>query len=556
MWIALGATLLGMALGAAADSVQVDPIQFVIPAASWDPVRNEAGKMLGRNWEELGVTVELIELDYQGAAGRLGKAPFDDFGAWVFGFVSRPERLDPDVLLYWPFHSSGIGEDGTNYAGFSSDYYDELVTAQRREMDIEKRIELVKQAQEYINAEVPAKPLYHVVSAVAHSIGRFEGWTPMVGYNLWNVWNLLNLEPLTVDKTVKWARPTDLGSSNPLVFNAGLNPDVMRIVYDTLSRVGTDGKPVPSAAESWVAEDDTTILVNLRPGMTFHDGAPVTASDVKFSYEYMTEWSQPELSPFTKEFVQIDVVDDLTLRMHLAAPYPGVYQTTFAQVYILPEHVWSDVVDREGLASPFEWECPDPVGSGPFKWGYWRPDEEVYLEAFEDYYWPAKVNWRFIIVSNPETRFQAVMAGDVDYHERRLLPEQIADAQNNPNLELSILEDFGVYYQGWNCRILPGRDSYFRQALAYTFDYDFVVDVILKGWAVPGQSFIAPANSFWNNPDLDIPEFNLDTARDLLAAAGYQWDSQGKLCYPDTWVEADIRFRDAMDWPGQPSADG
>ncbi len=552
-WIVGIAVLLCVGVGLSVSALTpVDPIQFVIPAASWDPVRNESGKMLTRNWEELGLTVELIELDYAGSAERLGKPPFDDYSAWVFGFVSRPERLDPDVLLYWPFHSSNIGEDGTNYAAFSSAYYDELVTAQRTEMDIEKRRELVWQCQEYINQEVPAKPLYHVVSAVGHGIGRFEGWTSMVGYNLWHVWNLLNLRPLTDDKTVRFARHNDIGTSNPMNFMAGLNPDLMRLVYDTLTRIGTDGKPVSSAAESWEAEDETTILVRLRPNMFFHDGMPVTAHDVKFSYEFMTEWEQPELSPFTKAFEEIEVVDSLTLRMKLKDPYPGVYQTTFAQVYILPWHIWKDVLSFEGVTTPYEWENPDPVGSGPFKWGYWKREQELFLEANENHYQPPQVNFLFINLQNPEVIFQALMAGDIDFHERRLLPEQIEEAKGNLNIELSILEDFGVYYMGWNTRILPGRDSLFRKALAYTFDYDFIVDVILKGWAVAGQSFIAPANEFWNNPNLVIPPFDLDKARELLEGAGYQWDNKGKLCYPEVWENSEERFKDAPEWPGQP----
>jgi len=522
-------------------------MKFVIPAPSMDPVRNECGKMLARNWLELGIKVDLREFDYQGLYNTCSQPPFD-YDAFVLGFVSRPERLDPDVLLYWPFHSSGIGENGTNFAAFSYPEYDELVTAQRQEMDMDKRQELVWRCQEILNQYVPEIPLYHVLSVVVRSEGRFKGWTPMVGYCLWNPWNLLNLEPLTDDNTVKFGIAMgDIVTSNPFNFANGQNPDVMRLVYDKLARIGTNGTPVPSAAESWEILDPTTILVNLRHGMSFHDGVPVTAEDVKFSYEYMTKWEQPELSAYTKRFTNIEVTDDYTLKMTMDAPNPAILQTTFAMVYIFPKHIWEDVVEKYGLTNPIEWNNPNPVGIGPFKWGYWRPGEELYLEANENYYWPPKVNFLYLPFSNQEALFFALVNGDIDFHERRLIPEQALEAEQYPNLVTLEIPDFGVYYMGFHGRRLPGKDTLFRQALAYTVDYDFIVDTVLKGYGSRGYSFVAPVNEFWSDPYLVLQTFDMRLARELLAKAGYTWNKGGQLLYPETWRNAETRFQSSLE---------
>lgn len=506
----------------------VDEIVFPYPASSWDPVRFEAGNLLIRTWRDLGLSVEALPMNYSGVFSLISEAPHDDYNAWVFGYVSRPERLDPDVLLYRPFHTTG-----QNFQRFSYELYDEVVEAQRQEVDLEKRRELVYQAQEILNEQVPAIPLYHVTSIVAHSQGRFEGWTPMVGYNLFNEWNLLNLRPLTFDNTVKFARVSPLTSSNPLNFAGGHNPDIMKLIYDSLARIAPNGQPVPWAAESWEWLDNRTLLVNLRQGMVFHDGKPVTAEDVKFSYEYIDRWGVPELVPFTSVFTDIQVLDDHTLKMTMETSYPGVLQTTFSKVYILPKHIWEDVVQREGLDTPLKWNNPNPIGSGPFKWGFWRPQEELYLEPFEGHWQPPQVNFRFIPFANPEALWFAVQSGDVDYHERRLLPGQIDEAKQIRELGLSTKPDFGVYYLGFNLQILPFADFKFRQALAYAIDYDFIVDVILQGYGQRGESFIAPANEFWHNPNLDLREFDLERTRQILEEAGYTWDSRGRLHYPE-----------------------
>lgn len=532
------------------------PVELTVlyQSTSWDPIRNECGRTLTRTWEELGITVKAEELDYVALSTRIMKEPLDSFSAWIFGLVARPEYLDPDIHLSQRFDSANVGVDGTNFSGFSSAYLDGLIRAQRVEMDRDKRRSEVWAAQDYATQEVPMQPLYHVQNAQAHSVGRFDGWTSMIGYGVYNVWNLLNLTPLTADSTVRFAQVTDIGVSNPLNYNNGLTPDLMRLVYDTLARINTDGVPVRSAAQSWETVSDTEILVHLRPGMRFHDGNPVTARDVAFSYNYFNQWKIPEFYTVAKQVQGVEVIDDLTLKMTLVQPYPAVYQTVFAQIYILPQHIWDGMVEREKLASPLDWSCPNPVGSGPFKWGYWRTGQEVYLEANTDYYWPPKVNFRFMIFKNPEAVFMAVMGGEADFHERRLLPEQIAEARKNAKVEVTIAADFGVYYFGWNTRVLPGRDSLFRKAIAYAVDYDFIVNVVLKGYAYKGASFIAPANKYWSNPFIRLPELNLDTARSLLAAAGYQWNSRGQLCYPSEWELREYRFGDAPQWPGQPSA--
>jgi peptide/nickel transport system substrate-binding protein len=92
----------------------------------------------------------------------------------------------------------------------------------------------------------------------------------------------------------------------------------------------------------------------------------------------------------------------------------------------------------------------------------------------------------------------------------------------------------------------PFRDYHFRHAIAHTYDWSTIVDVILQGFGEAGTGTIAPGNTFWHNPDIPSEEleegtphwhqFDLDLARQILEDAGYRWDDQGRLHYPENYT--------------------
>lgn len=81
-----------------------------------------------------------------------------------------------------------------------------------------------------------------------------------------------------------------------------------------------------------------------------------------------------------------------------------------------------------------------------------------------------------------------------------------------------------------------------RLAIAHTVDYDTIIETILKGYGGPDGGFIGPSNQFWHNPEVDelrdtMLTFDLDLARDMLADIGYQWDEEGRIYYPEEFLE-------------------
>ncbi len=500
----------------------VPVLDFPFSSAAHDPIRNEIGLLLTQKWEELGIRVNPMPMDFDGYNAILVSG--EGYHAYIGGYVSRPERLDPDVLLFQPFHSASEN----NFQFYNNPEYDAVVDAQRSEMDIERRVELVHEAQQILARDLPAIALYHVAEVHFYNNRLFQNATPMVGQGLYNVWNLVDIEPTSDQRWMLMGEVESIDTPNPFGETTGANIEMLRLVYDLLARVGPDGSPEPWAAESWEVIDDVTVQVNLRQGMTFHDGAPVTAEDVKFSYDIQKEEGASIYKPFLEPISEVEIVDDHTLIFHLANPYPALFQATFAQIYILPKHIW------EGIPSPrADADNSQPIGGGPFRFETWLVDEEIRLPAFKEHWHAPKVDGLIQVnYANPDALFQGLVNEEIFMHDRRLLPAAIEQASGYEHLTRVDLVDFGVYPVGFNMSLPPFDSDEFRKAIAHTIDYDTIVNTILAGYGTPGGGFIAPANEFWHDPTVEFPQYDMALARQMLADAGYEWDAEGRLYFP------------------------
>ena len=518
-------------------STKVPPVRVLAPAASYDTRRWEATLLMANVWQELGFDVEVRGFpDFATLLSTVSSEP-SLWEAYVTGYLGRPQRLDPDELLYRPFHCSGIMEFGANLVGYCNPQYDAVVEAQRSTLNQEARRELVYRAQEILARDIPMFVLFHRRQVFAYNQSDFEHWTPVVGRGLWNLWNMLNVTPKTDDRTLTAGWATDIATTNPLALDAAVEP--LQWTYDTLARIGPRGTPVPWAAKSWSVIDDTTVDVTLRQGMRFHDGEPVRAQDVKFSFDFIKEHGAAghfpaALSPVEK----VQVLDARTVRFKLSEPHAPLFFTTFTLIYILPQHIWEVEVDRQGVDSPARWNNPAPVGSGPFKLIYHRRGEELLLEANKEHFHPPNIDALLIVAhSNIDAVFASLMSGTVDFPDRSIAALNVPEARAAPHLGLVDTPDHGISAMGFNLRRPPFNDLQLRRALAHTLDHDTVVEAVLGGFGEPGRGVIAPSNEFWHNPEWqrwfeEDYRFDKLEARRILEQAGYRWDGQGKIHYP------------------------
>jgi peptide/nickel transport system substrate-binding protein len=501
----------------------VPEIVFVFSTAEHDPARNEVGILLTNEWEKLGLRVKAQPLDYEKQVDLYKSG--EGFNAFTLGYDGRPERLDPDVLLRRIYYT------GLNYMGFSDPEVDAMIDAERAEMDINKRQEIVFKIQEVVASDgyLPTVVLYHDSDVDAYNSELWENVSMAPGQGTYNYWTLMQATPKTDHKNFRVAHNELPVNLNPFFETSGSDTEVMRELYDTIARVGLDGLPTPCAAESWEVVDPTTIHVVLRQGMKFNDGVPVTAKDVKFSYDIQKEQGSSIYKPFLANIDSIDATDDYNLTFHLAKPDAAIYMATFAQIYILPEHIWSKVPDPK---VDFD-NNSKPVGSGPFILADWRPNEELTATKNKDYQFPVQPeSYTVIQYANPDAIFQALVDQEADTNYDPLNAVQVELAKNYPYLTVMTKDSHQIRLVGFNVRFPPFDDPKFRDAIGYTIDFDTIVNVILKGAGIAGAGVIAPANEFWHNPNQKIRLYDPAMARELLAAAGYEWDAQGLLYMP------------------------
>ena len=537
---------------ASRDDTLVPPIRFLGPTAAYEEALFEANNIMLENWEALGLTVEPTLLPDVGEI--IDAAAPRQYEAMSFGYGGRVDRIDPNELLSRPFLCDLAGEGGSNYSDYCNPAYDELVNAQARATDEAERQGLVNQLQELQSLDMPWITVYHNWEVYAYNSEAYGNVVESVVVGPQNFFNYLEAEPLTDDRVFRIGSDSNFRSLNPTAFEGYFyDVEIQKLVFDTLAKVLPDGTVGPHLAESWEFVDDTTLVANLVSPAFFSDGEPVTAEDVKFSYDYFKEWDVGLYINPLANIESVEVVDDATVQFNLIEPSATVLFNTFTNIMILPQHIWETVVADEGLNHPSEWDETNLVGSGPFTVANVVGGEAVELDRNDDW-WGTPSNSeaiQIIFFGDSQGLFRALQDGTIYFHhEGGLAPDarqQVTDGAF-PHLttgNIGSVETRGVAFR--TSEGSPFRDYYFRLALAHTVDKDFAVDVGNRGFGDKGTGTISPANEFWFNPDIPQvngelgtpywPQLDMEKARQILEDAGYTWDDQGRLHYPSANYE-------------------
>jgi peptide/nickel transport system substrate-binding protein len=510
---------------------EVESFEFMINTANYDAVRHEAGQLIADTWRELGFQVELDVVDIntiidQALVGQ-------DFDTYILNWTGRPDRIDPDHFTYGIFHSSQTDEGSYNFVNYENEEYDEYAEAQRRALDQDERKDAVDRCQEIAMSDQPHTPIANRQLLHPYNADRFENLNLMMGDGLNAFWNLIDIEPTGSNGTLRFGMPSDINNFNPL--SVGGTPDewAYRLVYDRLARIGGDGTAQPWAAEEWEAIDETTWEVTIRDGMTWHDGEDVTTDDVKFSFDYAGEHS-PNFQTYIDPIEEVTVVDDTTVEFSLEEPFAPFLNNTLGQVFLIPEHIWSDVPDDVDAGSPTEWSNPDAIGSGPFQFEYWERQQELSLSAYDDHFNPPNIDEFLRVPGGDMTSLvRALEQGEIDMIGWNPQPNTIERLDNEVgNIEIASIASNGFYHVNYQLDRAPFGNRTVRRALAHAIPKQDIVETLLLGRANVAHSQIAEVNEFWHNPDVE--EFNLDleAARSELEEAGFGWDSNGNLHYP------------------------
>jgi peptide/nickel transport system substrate-binding protein len=319
---------------------------------------------------------------------------------------------------------------------------------------------------------------------------------------------------------------SDFQPFNPVTNTALVTSEVINfMLFTPLIQFDENLEPVPALAESWDLTDQG-VTFRLRNDVTWHDGQPVTAEDVLFTFELAKNPATASLleSAFLTMVQGAQVIDPQTIQFTFVAPHSQPLQAFWWPP--VPRHLLGDVDPGQLVQAPFGRE---PVGNGPFRFASWAPGQQLTLEANDAY--PAGLGGRpmldrvvFRIVPEATTRLTEILTGAIDVNYS-LLPDEARQVEGQRNVELINYPGREFLYIGWNNEREPFRDPRVRQALAMGIDRSTYVEALMFGYAEPAAGMIAPWSPVHSNVD-PLP-YDPAAARQLLQEAGWTPGADG-----------------------------
>jgi len=528
------AAILGSGLGRARKSWamgrKVEKRNFIVPPASTHPDRIEIARVVGEAWRKLGFETGIEVMTYSEGIRRVFTE--HDYDLFIVTFGAQDIRTDPDIFLMKLHGEDERKKGGWNFAHYYNPEFEKVGQAQRREMNPEKRRELVFKAQEILYRDQPTAVVLYPQDPQAYRTDNFTNWEWGVGEGISSFWTDIHVKP--AKRKVRRTGTTTISKTvNPLMPTAWEDFTNLQRIYDRLFRISKDGTPIPWAAEDFILVDYTTIEIPIRKGMKFHDGEPVTAEDIKFSFDYYKQWKAPFWASVLENVKEVQKLGDYKIRIVLKEPSTPFKTHPLSTIFILPKHIWKDIPSKSTVEDPLKWPNEKPIGSGPFKFKYWRRGAEFSFERFEGHFSPPQVDG---IVAIEYKSMEALVGGllkdQCDSTWWKVFPSYVDVLKADPDIEVKGFPTHAILTLSYNCERPPFNDPQFRRALSHAIPKKFILDVIQRGFGELGGSVIAPANKFWHNPKIPPYAEDMDKARKILEEAKYTWDEKGLIHYP------------------------
>ncbi len=304
-------------------------------------------------------------------------------------------------------------------------------------------------------------------------------------------------EPSSLDPQVQW------------------NPDsyyVYRNIFDNLVTRDDKGAIVPQVATSWKYLSDTEISFELRTDITFHDGSKLTAEDVAYSVQRITDpkFASPQLGQFD-QIVKAEATGPSTVKLTTSSPYPALL-AQLVKLSIVPKKIVEQVgKDAFNLK---------PVGSGPYKFESWQRGVAVTLTRNDTYWGPKGVFAVAVFRAVPDaaTRVANLQAGASDLGVT-LDSDQAAQLKSSGKSQALTALTERVAYLRLNTTKPPFDNAKVRQAVGLAIDKAGLTEGILGGFDKPMPELLTPAIFGWVDDVPKVP-FDLAKAKALIAEAG------------------------------------
>ncbi len=412
--------------------------------------------------------------------------------------------------------------DRGNYSFYSNPRFDAALDAAlgMTSADEEARRHAYFEAQDILREDAPWVFGYSLLETEAARADVLD-WKPSMDSRI----NLHDVGLKRGDTIVVGMAADSILTLDPAAYRDRMTETVIRNMFDGLVTRTADGRVVCEIAESWTASSDTEYVFKIRRDVKFHNGDPLTADDVVFSFDRViregamggrTSPRKGLLGPL----VGVEKIDGYTVRFKLSSPF-SVFLQALVHVQIVPEGYLMSVGDNAFARSP--------VGCGPFRFVDGRLDDRIVMERFDDYYGgspdlppvgPARVKRAiFRMMPDPTVRAAALKTGEVSIIQT--VPAHLAASlSRDGKLQVRSVEGTRVYCAEMNCARPPFDDVRVRKAMNHAIDWDTILATIYAGGASRLATGFLPSG-FGYNPDLPPYGYDPQKARALLAEAGY-----------------------------------
>ena len=322
-------------------------------------------------------------------------------------------------------------------------------------------------------------------------------------------------------------------SLNPYLSTTADVDEMLKLVYPQLMKEGADYAKEPPKFEPYLAEtwefsaDRHTLTFHLRKDMTWADGVPITAGDVRYSWATAKSADVAWTGNSIKDFIDdVKVVDDHTVALHYTETYP--YQVMDANDgYIIPKHVFSEVPYKD-WKNHASWTAEAAVAGGPYVVTSYVSQQQVVLEANPKYYrkgFPRIPKVTYRIIKSRAAQRDAFLSGGLDVLQT-VVPLDVRRILDDGRFRLFNCLSRGFTYVGWNCRRFPTDDPEVRRALTLGTDREDLVESLFFGYADVSYSPII--SSMWaNDHSLKPWPYDPEEARKVLESRGWKPGADG-----------------------------
>ncbi|MGM0421247.1 MAG: glutathione ABC transporter substrate-binding protein [Bacillota bacterium] len=287
-------------------------------------------------------------------------------------------------------------------------------------------------------------------------------------------------------------------------------------VYDNLVQLDENMELEPGLAHDWEQVDDLTWEFYLREGVKFHNGNELTADDVKFTLDRLTD---PEVSApgsFIVSFLEsTEVVDEYTVRIKTKEPFaPILSHLAHPVVSILNQEAVEEAGDDYGTQVV--------VGTGPFQFQEWSTGDYILMERFSDYFGEnaGVENLRIRPIVENTVRAIELETGGVDI-AYSIAPPDETRLEAAEGITLEPYQSLSTLYLGFHAQKEPLDEVKVRKAINYAVNSGDILEFVYGGQGERASGPLAENISF-HNPDLDGYEYDLSKAKELMREAGYE----------------------------------